>query len=158
MTTTRTFGTAILGLVALAAAGCGKTATAQPAQSGIAPTTVTSATVPNEINVTLSEFAITADQSSVPPGQYHLAITNAGTIQHELLVFRTDLDPSALPMTEGNMNEEGPGVTKDSDGDNLDPGKSQTREVDLSQPGTYLLICNLPGHLHGGMSRVLTVK
>ncbi len=61
-------------------------------------------------------------------------------------------------MTDGNLNEEGPGVIKVSDGDNLDPGKSQSREVDLSQPGTYLLVCNLPNHLHAGMISMLTVK
>jgi len=108
--------------------------------------------------VTLTEFTVTANQSSVPAGTYRFAITNSGQAQHELLVFRSDLAPSALPMTDGNLNEEGPGVTKVSDGDNLDPGKSQTRDVDLTQPGTYLLICNLPSHLHAGMIRMLTVK
>jgi uncharacterized cupredoxin-like copper-binding protein len=158
MTTTRTFGTAILGLIALAAVGCGKTASANQAQNGIVSTTVTSASVANDINVTLSEFAVTADKNSVPAGKYSFAIANAGKLPHELLVVRTDLGLAALPMKDGNMDEEGTGVMMDSDGDNLDPGTSQAREVDLTQPGTYLLMCNLPGHLHGGMSTVLTVK
>lgn len=54
--------------------------------------------------------------------------------------------------------EEAPGVNKISDGDNIAPGATQTRSIDLSQPGTYLFVCNLPGHFKAGMSQVITVK
>jgi uncharacterized cupredoxin-like copper-binding protein len=72
-------------------------------------------------------------------------------------VFRSDLAPSAYPLDHGDINEEGPGISKISDGDNIDPGKSQTRTVDLSTPGTYLFVCNLPGHFGHGMFKVVTV-
>jgi uncharacterized cupredoxin-like copper-binding protein len=43
------------------------------------------------------------------------------------------------------MNEDGPGVTDVSDGDNLNPGQSVTRPADFT-PGPYLFVCNLAGH------------
>ena len=91
-------------------------------------------------------------------GQVNFAITNIGTIQHELLVFKTDLPPSAVPLDKnGNIIEDGPGMTLVSHGDKIDPGKTQARVVDLTKPGTYLFVCNLPGHFKAGMSSVVTV-
>jgi uncharacterized cupredoxin-like copper-binding protein len=44
-----------------------------------------------------------------------------------------------------------------SDGDNIDPGRLQARTVDLTQPGTYVLLCNLPNHFKSGMYATITV-
>ena len=86
-------------------------------------------------------------------------ISNNGNQQHELLVFKTDLDPSQLPVaTSGDIDEEGAGIAKVSDGDNLDPGKGQSRTVDLSKAGKYLFLCNLPGHFKLGMYATVTVQ
>jgi uncharacterized cupredoxin-like copper-binding protein len=91
-------------------------------------------------------------------GQRNFAITNIGTIQHELLVFQSDLPPSAFPVDgKGDIIEDGPGITLVSRGDKIDPGKTQTRTVDLTKPGTYLFVCNVPGHFKAGMFRVVTV-
>ena len=91
-------------------------------------------------------------------GQVNFSVTNIGTIQHELLVFKSDLPPSAYPVdSDGNIIEDDPSITLVSDGDNLDPGTTQTRTVDLTQPGTYLFVCNIPGHFKSGMFSVVTV-
>jgi len=96
--------------------------------------------------------------TSMLAGQANFSITNIGTIQHELLVFRSDLPASALPVDfKGNIIEDGPGITLVSRGDKIDPGKTQARIVDLTQPGTYLFVCNIPGHFKAGMFRVVTV-
>jgi plastocyanin len=74
-------------------------------------------------------------------------------------VFHSDLAPSAYPLdAEGNIIEESPGVTLVSDGENIDPGKSQDRTVDLTTPGTYLFVCNIPGHFKAGMFAQVTVS
>jgi uncharacterized cupredoxin-like copper-binding protein len=105
----------------------------------------------------LSEWHV-AVPSTIKAGTVNLEIANFGTIQHELLVFKSDLPPSQFPVdSSGNIVEDGPGISKVSDGDNLDPGTTQTRTVDLSQPGTYLFACNIPGHFKAGMSSVVTV-
>jgi predicted lipoprotein with Yx(FWY)xxD motif/uncharacterized cupredoxin-like copper-binding protein len=109
------------------------------------------------VSVKLSEFKVGLASSTLNPGQVTLSIRNAGTIPHELLVFRSDLDPNQYPLENGNINEAGPGLTKVSDGDNLDPGSSQLRTVDLRTPGKYLFVCNLPGHFKAGMYAVVSV-
>ena len=91
-------------------------------------------------------------------GQANFSITNIGTIQHETLVFKSDLTPTAHPVdSKGNIIEDGPGINLVSDGDKIDPGKTQTRTVGLTQPGTYLFVCNIPGHFKAGMFTVVTV-
>ena len=45
---------------------------------------------------------------------------------HELLVFKSDLDPSAFPTdAAGDIKEKGAGVILVSDGDNIDPAASR---------------------------------
>jgi len=90
-------------------------------------------------------------------GTSTFTISNFGTQPHELLMFKSDLAPSAYPTdAAGDIKEEGAGVTLVSDGDNIDPGGSQTRTVDL-EPGTYLFVCNIAGHFKEGMFAVVTV-
>jgi uncharacterized cupredoxin-like copper-binding protein len=109
------------------------------------------------IPAALSEWHV-AVPSTIKAGTVNLEAANFGTIQHELLVFKSDLPPSAYPVDQmGHIIEDGPGITLVSDGDNIDPGKTQTRTVDLTQPGTYLFVCNIPGHFKAGMFSVVTV-
>ena len=108
--------------------------------------------------VTLTDFHVQTAATAVGAGLATFQITNGGAVQHELLVFRSDLAPSAYPMKDGNIDEESPAITKVSDGDNLLPAGTQSRTVDLSKPGTYLFVCNLPGHFKAGMFSVVTVK
>jgi len=109
------------------------------------------------IPAALSEWHV-AVPSTIKAGSVNLEAANFGTIQHELLVFKSDLAPSAFPVdNKGNIIEDGPGITLVSDGENIDPGKTQTRTVDLTQPGTYLFLCNIAGHFKAGMFSVVTV-
>ena len=87
------------------------------------------------VNVALSEFMVAPSPTTIAAGQTTLNITNDGKVQHELLVFRSNLAPAQYPKENGDINEEGPGIVKVSDGDNLDPGTTQTRTVDLTTLG-----------------------
>lgn len=112
---------------------------------------------PAGVAIYLSEWSVGLP-TSIKAGQVNFAVTNIGTIQHELLVFRTDLSPSAFPVdAKGNVIEDGPGLTLVSRVSPINPGATQTRVVDLTQPGTYIFVCNMPGHFHAGMFRVVTV-
>jgi uncharacterized cupredoxin-like copper-binding protein len=110
------------------------------------------------IPVALNEWHV-AVSSTLKPGKVNIEAANFGTIQHELLVFKSDLAPSAYPVdANGDIIEDGAGVTLLSDGDNIDPNGTQTRTVDLTQAGTYLFVCNIPGHFKAGMYTVVTVS
>jgi uncharacterized cupredoxin-like copper-binding protein len=119
----------------------------------VTPPTAEQAYVP----AALSEWHV-AVPTTIKAGTVNLEAANFGTIQHELLVFKSDLAPSAFPVdTNGDIVEDGPGITLVSDGDNIDAGRTQTRTVDLTQPGAYLFVCNIPGHFKSGMYQVVTV-
>jgi uncharacterized cupredoxin-like copper-binding protein len=149
--TARRVAVALGLLVGTALAGCGSAPTASNASTPN-PTT---AAAPNTI--TLSEWAVLVPSTSIKPGTYTYTITNTGATPHELLVFQSSLSASSYPMKAGNIDEEGAGISKISDGDNLAPGASQQRTVDLTHPGIYLFTCNLPSHFMQGMETMVTV-
>lgn len=142
-------GTLLLTMVA--ACGGTTTPTSSPAGAAAAPASATS-------SVALSEMKVTM-QAGYAAGKHTFTVSNAGTVPHELLVFRSVLTPDRYPTeASGAIAEDGAGITKISDGDNLAKGQSQTRTVDLSQPGTYLFVCNLPGHFAAHMYTVVTAS
>ena len=107
--------------------------------------------------VALREYSLSVAPPTLAPGKHDFTIANDGRTEHELLVFHTNLDPAAFPIgADGDINEDA--VNKISDGDNIAPGGTQKRTVDLSEPGTYVFVCNLPGHFKAGMYQVVTVK
>jgi len=154
------FGTVvlILGL----SAGATACASAGTSPSSAPSSTLTATPVPNSVppaanpTIVLSEWKV-AVATTLKAGKVTFTIRNIGTVPHELLVFKSDLDPASYPKdSAGNIVEDGPGINLLSDGDNIDPGGSQTRTVDL-KPGKYLFVCNIPGHFMSGMFTVVTV-
>jgi len=118
------------------------------------PTVAPSPTAP-DTTINLAEWTVTA-ATTFKAGSVTFTIKNDGTIQHELLVFKSKLAPTAYPTASGDIVEDGPGIDLLSDGDNIDVGGTQQRTVELT-PGTYLFVCNIPGHFKNGMFTVVTV-
>jgi len=134
------------------------TSVANPPRRGPQPAVVAPVVpVTGPIEVSLSEFKVGVP-ATVAAGQVTLNIRNDGTVPHELLVFKSALPVSQYPRAQGGIDEEGAGITNISDGDNLDPAGTQARTVDLSTPGTYVFVCNLPGHFAAGMYTTVVVK
>ena len=107
--------------------------------------------------VTVLDYRI-AMPVTMHAGTHKLQLVNAGAQPHELLVFRTALRASALPVDEnGKVIEESPQLDKVLDsGNSLDPNKTQPLMVSLT-PGHYVAICNLPAHYRLGMKLDLNV-
>jgi uncharacterized cupredoxin-like copper-binding protein len=144
----------LLGLAANATA-CAAAGTS-PSSAPTATAAATSQPTGANPTIVLSEWKV-AVASTLKAGKVTFTITNTGTVPHELLVFKSDLDEAADPTdSAGDIVEDGPGINLLSDGDNIDPGGSQTRTVDLT-PGKYLFVCNIPGHFKSGMFTVVTV-
>ena len=137
---------------AAASAALPSTAATPAATASTAP----SAAAPVSPTVALTEWSVTV-AGTIKAGKLKITSTNTGVAAHELLIFKSDLAPSAYPLDKaGNIIEEGAGVTLVSDGANIDPAGSQVRSINLT-PGKYLFLCNIPGHFKAGMFTVVTV-
>ena len=101
-----------------------------------------------DVPVSETNFRI-AMPTSLHAGHHTIALTNNGQ-GHELLLFRTDLGATALPVdTNGDVIEDSPMLHKVLDsGTALESNQSLAVTLD---PGHYVAVCNLPGHYRLGM-------
>lgn len=99
--------------------------------------------------ILLTEMSINAGYAFFPAGQVTFDVKNAGTVTHELVVIRTDVVPSAIPLraTDKTKADETGSLGELED---LAPGATASLTLDL-KPGRYALICNEPGHFAAGM-------
>lgn len=94
-----------------------------------------------QINATLKEWALDLSQKEVPAGavQFTVTIDPSAMMRHNLTV--QDSSGSQIGQTTTFAAADGP----------------QTLSVDL-KPGTYKVICSLPGHAQRGQQTELVVK
>jgi uncharacterized cupredoxin-like copper-binding protein len=88
----------------------------------------------NTINVSEREWSITLTPSTVPPGTYTFSVKNDGTIEHNFVL-------------------QGQNIRLDG----IQVGAVKTVTARLT-PGTYTILCDIPGHAEAGMKTALTVK
>jgi uncharacterized cupredoxin-like copper-binding protein len=110
------------------------------------------------ITATEKDFEIALDATTVDAGSVKFTIHNDGPSTHEFVVFKSELAPDQLPTaSNGTVDEEGEGVESVDEVEDLESGSDATLTVDLD-PGSYVVICNLPGHYGQGMRTALTVS
>ena len=117
------------------------------------------------VDVTLQEFAIAASPSSIGAGEIAFDATNDGPNDpHELVVFRTDLAPDALPTNDdGSVDETGEGVELIDEIEEFPVGETQSKTINL-EAGSYVLVCNIydadeqESHYQEGMRLSFTVE
>jgi uncharacterized cupredoxin-like copper-binding protein len=144
-------------LIALATACSKKEETAPPPAA-------TSAAGPSKVEVTLQEFAVGTVPATAASGSVTFDIKNNGPDdEHEFVIFRTDLDPTALPtVATGAVDEEGAGIELVDEQEAIPPQEERDLTVTLT-PGKYVLICNIydeaekESHYQKGMRTAFTV-
>ena len=119
-------------------------------------------TKPPQLRVTSREWSFAPATGSLKPGRNEFVLANEGTLAHELIVLKTDLPPSQLPMQNGKADEEKLHVVGRVPV--ASAGATGHASMVLS-PGKYLLICNLVdqgatnvSHLDQGMVASITVS
>ena len=102
-------------------------------------------------------MAIVADASTVEAGKVTFAVTNRSrNLIHEMLVVAVDNPNVQLPYDADDQRINEDKIDSLGETEEMEPGVAKDLTLDL-KPGTYLLICNLPGHYAAGMWTVLTV-
>ena len=116
-----------------------------------------------------AEFDLVPTKRKVKKGKVTFKLENSGSIEHELVVIRTDLDSAALPtdadgaaMEHGALAPHGAGDDAGAQhegghvGTHVPAGETGSLTLKL-KPGRYALVCNLPGHYASGMHANFTV-
>jgi uncharacterized cupredoxin-like copper-binding protein len=151
-----------VALSALVAVGIGAfvsthAASAQPAQP--ARTADQAQQASTRMTLTLSEYSITNEVPSVPAGDVTFDVVNTGDEVHEVVVFKSDKDSKALPMSADKKDE----VDEDAVGEfigsfeDVQPATGANGTLVLA-PGHYILLCNLTKHYGLGMVSTLDVN
>src|SRR3954462_15557136 len=145
---------AVAAVFAVAMAGCSSSSSTTASAGG---STESSSMSGATVNATEKDFAIGLDKSSTTSGGVTFAITNQGPSTHEFVVFKTDLPADKLPVKNGAVNEDSKQLDHIDEQEDIAPGSTSNLSVTLD-PGSYVVICNLPGHYLQGMYAPLTVS
>lgn len=131
----RTVGCAmfIVGL-----AGCG----ADPGDSGGGTS--------NMVKGVVKEWSVSVDASSAMAGEVTFTVANEGSIGHEFLVVKTDIEPGKIPLDGDSFPEPADGLEVVNEIGEFPQGTTESLTLML-EPGKYQLVCNLPGHYAAGM-------
>ncbi|MGH3034497.1 MAG: sulfocyanin-like copper-binding protein [Gaiellaceae bacterium] len=103
------------------------------------------------------EYTFTLDADSAPAGTVLFEIENLGELPHEFEVIKTDVGVDDLPVEAGKANAEAEGGEEIGEVEDIEPGDKTELAVEL-EAGSYLILCNLPGHYEQGMVLAFTVE
>jgi uncharacterized cupredoxin-like copper-binding protein len=110
------------------------------------------------VNATEVDYKITLDKTTLPTGETTFDIHNEAEQTHEFVVIKTDLAPDSLPTDKnGDVDEEGAGIEPVDEVEDIAAGSTESLTVNLDA-GSYVAICNLPGHYRQGMHTGFTVS
>ena len=166
----------VLGVGALVTVACAPpNGQAGSNDGGVSITTVASAVAAGApIDVALTDtkgldgpMSIAPFAATAPAGDVTFVVKNLGTIEHEMVVLKTDTpfdkipiadsgDPP-VPVTSGaDKIDEADNVAETGE-PNLQPGDTRTFVAVGLTPGHYVLVCNIAKHYGLGMRAAFTV-
>jgi uncharacterized cupredoxin-like copper-binding protein len=111
----------------------------------------------NVVHVSEFDYGFKID-GNITKGNVVLVDTNRGTIPHELVMFKTGAS-KPLPLRKNKELDEESSLLEGviDSGSALAPGETRILTGTLD-PGTYVIVCNLPAHFQLGMHDNVTVK
>jgi uncharacterized cupredoxin-like copper-binding protein len=102
-------------------------------------------------------MSIRTNTASVKAGKITFDVTNLSrSILHEMIVVAVDNPNAPLPYDYNTGQIPEKQVKMLGETEEMQPNAEKTITLDL-KPGSYLLICNVPGHYAAGMWTPLTV-
>lgn len=107
----------------------------------------------------MDDFVFKPNNAAADAGRTQISTTNEGAVEHEMVLFRTNMNPAKLPTEKnGSVDEEKLDEIAEEAGEipDVEAGDSKSESFDL-KPGRYVMFCNLPGHYKAGMYGTITV-
>lgn len=144
-----------LGILAAACGADTEVATATATATGTTTTLAPDLRPRTIVPVTLHEWSVVTEPGVAAPGPLLFQVANAGTLEHELVIVRTDLAAATLPIRDGIVDAEALEVAGEVEA--MARGERVEAEFGL-EAGAYVLLCNLPGHYEAGMRVAFTVR
>ena len=118
-------------------------AACSPAVPPAAPPATATPAGPTEVHVKLSEYKVEMDKTTIPTGRVKFMIENTGVLTHEVVLELAGADDKPLEV-----------AGKESEVEDILPGKSATLEWSIDQAGDYQLACHITqpnDHYKSGM-------
>lgn len=94
--------------------------------------------------------------TTIPAGPVVVEAQNTGAVMHEAVFIKTTQAANALPLDPNDPTKINESLSVGEVGD-IDAGRFSGNEIDLT-PGTYVVVCDEPGHYAAGMWAVLIVQ
>ena len=104
----------------------------------------------NSVNGVGKEWSVTVDADSAMAGEVTFTVANEGSIGHEFLVVKTDIEVGKIPLDGDHFPEPADGLEVVDEIGEFPQGTTESLTLML-EPGKYQLVCNLPGHYAAGM-------
>jgi uncharacterized cupredoxin-like copper-binding protein len=131
-------------------ASCGQ----KPAGGGGATTRPTPVPGSQEVGISLTEWAVDPAPASIASGSISFIVANDGSTQHNFRVIRTDLAADQLPVTNNEVDATQVQFVAQSD---TIGARNFGLVLSSLDPGSYVLICNVPTHYENGMHTAFEV-
>jgi len=147
---------ALLTVVGMLVAGCGGGGTTTETEAGAGE-----AGEGATLEIKMGDYYFDPEDATAKAGPTMIEAPNEGKMEHELVLFKSEMDPAKLPTdANGEVDEEKLDESSEAEeiGEiaDVEPGDTKSEEFDLT-PGKYVMFCNLPGHYAQGMYGTLTV-
>lgn len=111
------------------------------------------------VEIKMGEFYFEPQNATAEAGKTTIEAPNEGSVEHELVLFKTNKNPASLPTEKnGDVDEEKLDKEAEEIGEiaDVEAGETKSEEFELT-PGKYVMFCNLPGHYAQGMYGTVTV-
>ena len=132
-----------------------KGSAAMAAAQGLAPMGMA---MPGAGDMSKAAMGITVDSNDIHAGVVTLiAINDSTDLIHEMLIAPVRSTFSPLPYDNVKMRVDEDAAHSLGEVSELDPGQTGALRITL-KPGTYILLCNIPGHYVMGMWTTIVVK
>jgi uncharacterized cupredoxin-like copper-binding protein len=149
--------TALAAIAAIFAAGCGS-------DGGTTTTTETETAAAGggagaTLDIKMGDFYFSPKNATAKSGSTTIEAPNEGSVEHELVLFKTNMNPAKLPTeANGDVDEEKMDEVAGEAGEvaDVEAGETKSGKFNLT-PGKYVMFCNLPGHYAQGMYGTLNV-